>query len=173
MSPPLPDRVDPWRLAEGGKVLEGLVALAALPRLAPALAAGGDASYRLEFGREDGRAVVTGRVRAVLALRCQRCLGPLRLDVDSAFALAVVGSLEEVAALPERYEPAIAEDGWIRPRDLVEDELLLAVPAVPLHEQGACRAPATESGPGQEAAPADGPFAVLASLRRNGGAHEN
>ena len=173
MSLPLPDRVDPWRLAEGAKVLEGLVALADLPRLAPALAAGGEAAYRLEFGREDGRAVVSGRVRAVLALRCQRCLEPLHLDVDSAFALAVVGSLDEAAALPERYEPAIAEDGWVHPRDLVEDELLLAVPAVPLHEGGACRPPATEPQAGSGAAPADSPFAVLASLRRNGGAHEN
>lgn len=165
MSPPLPDRVDPWRLAERGKVLEGGVALADLPRLAPLLGAGGEAAYRLVFGRDDGRAVVSGQVRAEFVLRCQRCLEPMRLAVDRRFELAFVSGLEEAAALPERYEPAVVEDGWVRPLDLVEDELLLAVPAVPLHERGACRAPDAEPA---RAARDDNPFSVLASLRKGG-----
>ena len=173
MSTPLPDRVDPWRLAEGGKVLQGVVALADLPRLAPVLVAAGEAAYTLAFGHEDGRAVVTGQVRTQLVLQCQRCLAPVTLDVDSAFALAFVNGLEEATALPERYEPAVVEDGWLRPLELVEDELLLAVPTVPLHERGTCQAPQGEAACGADVAYEEGPFAVLAPLRRDGGAREN
>jgi uncharacterized protein len=172
MSPPLPDRIDPWRYAEAGKVLEGVMALAELPRLAPLLVEGGEAGYRLAFGREGGRAVVSGEVRSRLALRCQRCLGCLALEVDATFALAFVTGLEEAGALPAPYEPAVVVDGRVRPLELVEDELLLAVPDIPLHEDGACSAPvaaAATEGASQD----ERPFAVLASLRKGGDAPEH
>ncbi len=173
MSPPLPDRIDPWRFVEGGKVLEGVVDLAELPRLAPLLVEGGGAAYRLAFGRKDGRAVVSGEVRSRLVLRCQRCLGPLAIDVDAAFALAFVTGLEEAGTLPEPYEPAVVEDGRVRPLELVEDELLLAVPGIPLHEEGACRAPTADVAATEGASQDESPFAVLASLRKDGGAPEH
>lgn len=173
MSPPVPDRIDPWRFAEGRKVLEGVVALAELPRLAPLLVEGGGVAFRLVFSQEDGRAVVSGVVRSRLVLRCQRCLGPLAVDVDSAFALAFVTGLDEAGALPEPYEPAVVEDGRVRPLGLVEDELLLAVPGIPLHADDACSAPAVEAPATEGASQDESPFAVLASLRKDGGAPEH
>jgi uncharacterized protein len=106
-------------------------------------------------------------------LRCQRCLGPLAIDVDAAFALAFVTGLEEAGALPEPYEPAVVEDGRVRPLELVEDELLLAVPGIPLHEEGACRAPTADVAATEGASQDESPFAVLASLRKGGGAPEH
>ena len=173
MSPPLPDRIDPWRFAAGGKVLEGVVALAELPRLAPLLVEGGGVAFRLVFSQEDGRAVVSGVVRSRLMLRCQRCLGPIALDVDAAFALAFVAGLEEAGALPEPYEPVVVEDSRVRPLELVEDELLLAVPGIPLHEGDACRAPSADPAATEGASQDESPFAVLASLRKDGGTPEH
>jgi uncharacterized protein len=161
-------RVDPWRLAAQGRTLTGRIALDSLPRLALALADGGEVEYRLAFHLDgEHRAVVTGHVMAGLVVQCQRCLGSMLVPVDSHFELAFVHGLDEAARLPESYEPALADDGWVRPSDLVEDELLLALPPVPLHDAGDCAAQPPEPEPGDEAQP-DNPFAVLAALRDRG-----
>jgi uncharacterized protein len=163
------DRADPWRLAQQGRTLTGRVALDGLPRLAPSLAGSGDAEYRLAFHLDsEHRAVASGRVAAELVLRCQRCLEPMVVGVDSDFALAFVRGLDEAARLPERYEPVVAEDGWVRPLDLVEDELLLALPPVPLHDDRRCGTPAATEQDGPTPDDAKNPFAVLAALRDDG-----
>ena len=162
------DRADPWRLAAQGRTLTGRMALGSLPRLAPSLVDSGDVEYRLAFHLDsDHRAVVSGQVAAKLLVQCQRCLEPLAIAVDSRFELAFVRGLDEAARLPETYEPAVAEDGRVRPADLVEDELLLALPPVPVHADPACAGQPAAAPPGAEA---DGknltnPFAVLAALR--------
>lgn len=164
------DRVDPWRLAAQGQTLTGRVALGELPRLAPSLVGPGDVEFRLAFHLDsEARAVVSGQVTGELAVQCQRCLEPLAIAVDSHFELAFVRGLDEAARLPEPYEPAMAEAGWVRPLDLVEDELLLALPPVPAHSGPPCaiRPPAVPR------AEADGtslksPFSVLAALRDRG-----
>jgi uncharacterized protein len=124
--------------------------------------------YELRFGRDaDGRAIVEGRVTAELRVQCQRCLGTMTLPVDSRFTLAFVRGLDEANALPESYEPAWSEDGLVRPIDLVEDELILCLPAVPLHPEGSCEPP-PEAGEARSAAGRESPFALLASLRGSG-----
>jgi uncharacterized protein len=163
------DRADPWRLAAQGRVLAGRAALGSLTRLAPSLAGPGDADYHLAFHLDgERRAVVTGRVTARLVVQCQRCLEPLAIAVDSTFELAFIRGLDEAVRLPDSYEPALAEDGWVRPLDLVEDELLLALPPVALHADGGCGALAAPSRGGPAAEDAKNPFAVLAALRAHG-----
>ena len=59
---------------------------------------------------------------------------------------------------------------WMNLRDLVEDELLLALPLVPRHD--ACPTPLpmpADDQPESEAPPAH-PFAALAQLRKKPGA---
>jgi uncharacterized protein len=166
------DRADPWRLAQQGGTLTGRVALESLPRLAPSLAAAGHAEYRLAFYLDsEHRAVASGHVVAELVVQCQRCLEPMAIVVDSDFALAFVRGLDEAARLPECYEPALAEDGWVRPAELVEDELMLALPPVPLHEDLDCATVRAGPEPSDEP-PVANPFAVLAALR-DGGKKEN
>jgi uncharacterized protein len=163
------DRADPWRLAQQGRTLTGRVALDGLPRLAPSLAASGDVEYRLAFHLDsEHRAVASGHVTAELAVQCQRCLEPMVVGVDSHFALAFVRGLDEAARLPDSYEPVVAEDGWVRPLELVEDELLLALPAVPLHDDGSCGTPAATDQGGPTPDGANNPFVVLAALRDDG-----
>lgn len=160
------DRADPWRLAQQGRTLTGRVALDGLSRLAPSLAAAGDAEYRVAFYLDgERRAVASGHVAAELVVQCQRCLEPMVIVVDSDFALAFVRGLDEAARLPGRYEPVVAEDGWVRPLDLVEDELLLALPPVPLHEDGGCGAPVAPDRGRPSPNDAPNPFVALAALR--------
>ena len=129
--------------------------------------AAGEASFRLSFERDrKRRAVVRLAVDAVLRLTCQRCLEPLDHAVHSRCALGVVTSIDEAQRLPDDYESLLAEGDTVSPRDIVEEELLLAVPAVPRHE-----APCSPAGTADDAGevrggrPSSSPFDVLAGLR--------
>ncbi|MGD2019555.1 MAG: YceD family protein [Thiohalocapsa sp.] len=177
----LPQSIDPRRLAELGRELTGRVPLTRLPRLAQVIVDADKAdpdyaAYKLSFRRDSsGRDLVQGEVTATLRLRCERCNGILEIPVDGTFTLAVVHGLDEAAGLPDEYEPLLPDEATVDPATLVEDELLLAVPHVPRHAEGACRAlkyTANADQPGAES-DADGlssdehPFAILESLKRH------
>ena len=182
MSTPLPDLLDPRKAVGQSARFDGRLELRRLPRLSPLLfdddgeLRGSDTSvrYRLEFGRDgDGRGIVSGFVSAALPLRCQRCFSAYELEVEAPISLALVEGLDEAGALPEQYEPLLVEERLIRPVDLVEDELILAVPAIPRHAEGLCQPPAQAQskagdGLGEQGNEGHGerrPFAVLASLK--------
>jgi uncharacterized protein len=52
--------------------------------------------------------------------------------------MAVVEGLDEARRLPEEIEPVLIDDGRLRPLELVEDEILLALPQVPMHGADDC-----------------------------------
>lgn len=176
MSASLPERLDPRRACVAANSYRGETPLSALPRLAGMLdpAPGDDdprASWELRFGRDgSGRAVVRGTVQALLPLRCQRCGEPFSLPVSAELALAVVARLVEVESLPPEYDPLVVPtDGpeqFIAPRDLIEDELILAVPDVPRHGDGECAPPSVPAQvQGAEVESQPNPFAMLAALK--------
>jgi uncharacterized protein len=174
MSEPLPELLDLRRAVEAGAQYEGALPLAGMPRLLPMLMdAVGSARYRVRFAKDHrGLDAVEGEVDATLRVRCERCTGVLTLPVSTRFAVAVVQGLDEAAALPDDYEPLLVEVPQVRARDLIEDELILAVPIIPRHAEGECSPPAVAPGvlapEGDEdaaEAPARNPFAVLARLK--------
>ena len=166
MSGALPERLDPLRCVDYERRLAGTLPLAALARLKGELAdAAGELVYRLHFSRdEERRAVVSGEVRARLQLVCQRCLGPVAHDLETRFTLALVRSLDEARRLPDRYDPLLMSAATIRPAELLEDELLLSLPQIPMHRPGECEPQAAMTGlePGGDRDEASSPFAVLA-----------
>jgi len=176
----LPVQIDPFRFAEAGRMVRGKLALAGLVRLAPALAStDGELTVELEFGVDDfGIRFVQGTVGGELGLTCQRCLEPMRWPVDMAMAGALVRSEQEGERLPADYEPLLIESVPVRLADLIEDELLLSLPQVPMHPEQEC--PATElirresqrGETGTDTAETDdegereNPFAILSELKR-------
>jgi len=146
---PLPELLDPHRAVSLGSHYAGRMDLARLSRLRPLLeSADGSADYRLTFGRDErGFGVVKGRVVGELQLRCQRCNGEMALRVDSELTLAVVDGLDEAAALPDDYDPLLLDGRLMRSSELIEDELLLALPVVPRHPEGSCEAAFRPSQP--------------------------
>ncbi len=163
-TPSLPNRIDPWCLAAESGRLEGSLALAALPRLFAALnRADGVVNVMLAAGVDQrGVRFVKGTVRTEIELICQRCLGVLRLPLEVIVSLGLARSETEVDRLPEEYEPLLVPEGAIRVADLVEDELLLALPPIPRHEDARdCEANGYRMPDGMEH---DLPFATLASL---------
>jgi uncharacterized protein len=184
MSVSLPDLIDPRKAVAQSATYEGLFEIARLPRLVELLwqpdggstetrTEGCTAAFRLEFGRdEDGRSVVTGHLASRLPLRCQRCGQRYDLPVETEIRLALVAGIDEARRLPERYEPLLVEERLMRPSELIEDELILAIPAIPRHPDGQCEQPAVPERPASGATetstqPAETvhPFASLATLR--------
>jgi uncharacterized protein len=155
---------DPFEFARRGAVLEGEVAAGRLERLAEDLrpaGAGHAVKYRFEGERRGDKDFLALQVQADVVLTCQRCLADVTCPVESGTRFLLV---HEGEALPDE---GLAEDDFDpihAPRNLdvlalVEDEVLLSLPVVPMHE--ACSVAAGK--PQDDLA---SPFAVLGKLKR-------
>ncbi|WP_343133209.1 YceD family protein [Dyella sp. M7H15-1] len=142
-----------------------------MPRLCEVLADdAGSATYALDFGRDEyGTNYVDVRVQAPLRLICQRTLEPFVMPVTVDSRLGLIRSEREESALPAGVEPLlVAEDDKLNPIDVIEDELLLALPLVPMNPDSAL--PEEVIRPPMEATSIeerpDNPFAVLRELKK-------
>lgn len=177
----LPDFADPARLCGLGKVYEGAVPLADLPRLAALLMSdGGTAEFVLAFDRdEERRNTVRVEVRAALPIQCQRCLGTMMQEVESVSLLVVVSGPDEAERLPDDVDPLLVEQDRLALRSLIEDELILAIPNAPMHDVDDCGIDLGEinadTNPQEMASQAGGdesPFAALAQLKSDSESHD-
>jgi len=154
------------RLADGGADLEFAVPLAELTGLR-SLRAGVAGSVRghARFSREQGVAVAELTLHGSATLECQRCMRPMDLPLDTVTRVALIASAAEVARVPGDLEPVLAAGGRISIGELVSEELLLTLPIVPLHEDGAvCASAAAAPAPQQRAGETHKPFARLGEL---------
>lgn len=170
----LPEHLDPWWCAERGILLSGAAPLRALPRLRELLLdQEGVVDYQIRFDRDDwGRPQIRGRVSADLVLECQRCLGSLSLPITVELRLIAVRGLEEARTIEDPFDPLLAEGGLCSPLEMIEEELLLALPHIPVHSEPACEAPAWRGEDARTSAArvvlngeAINPFAALADLK--------
>jgi DUF177 domain-containing protein len=168
MSVTLPDRVDAGRMVAARREFHGSLPVSSLSRLVEAVKDDrGEVVYELEFGRTAlGISYLVVRARARLSLECQRTLDvfehPLNVDVR----LGLIEHERDEAGLPADYEPLLLQDGMLQPARVIEDELLLALPAFPVKpgSESTTEAP----GEAQQDAPSreDNPFAVLRELKK-------
>jgi uncharacterized protein len=101
---------------------------------------GSDGELDLRLSKSGNDVVVRGRLTAELSVPCARCLEPASIVVDEALsALAVPAAdmapkaSDDANDPPERDAEMIPYDGeTVVLDDLVRDELLLAVPMIPL-----------------------------------------
>ena len=112
---------------------------------------------------------LTLTAEVALPQTCQRCLGPVDVPVSFEREFRFVAS-EEVAAVEDEESD---EDVLVLSRDfnlleLVEDELLMALPVVPKHEvcPGAVKLQVADQNFVEEAAEKPNPFAVLGQLNK-------
>ncbi|HEY5603521.1 MAG TPA: YceD family protein [Gammaproteobacteria bacterium] len=175
MSQRLPEYIEPYRLAETQRILTGALSIARMKRLVSLLASDtGDANINLVFGVDEaGQAYAAGEVQACVTMQCQRCMESMPVTVNAKVSLGFIRTETQAQGLPSHYEPFIAEEEASL-LDLVEDEIILALPAVPLHEPDQCAVKAQYGGKaqyslaGKEPATAmerQNPFAILETLR--------
>lgn len=121
-------------LADRGGTLGGAVALGKLGRFMKLLNSDvGAVQATLSFRHGSaGRLVAVLDYRAEVELVCQRCLEPFRHGVTGHVEMTLVDedSVPRTSDEIERYE---LEEGRLRPSQLIEDELIVAMPLVPKH----------------------------------------
>lgn len=137
MLPPV--EVDPRRFCREAKSWEVSSDVSEFPRLAEEFMQGALSC------RVDGQADRQGcmqlklRIQGDVGLTCQRCLGTLvhRIDIDFVVHLARDETeLERLDALPDG--DAILAGASLDLAAVVEDEVLLSLPLVPMHAEGEC-----------------------------------
>ncbi len=164
MSATLPAVFDVWRMVSAKRYFEGTFPLATFKRLRDSLVdAEGDCRFTLEFGRNAmNQAFVEVRAEADLPLQCQRTLERYLQPVQVMQQLGLITSEAEESALPEGMEPLLVpESGELQAIDLVEDELILALPVVPINPDSSL----PESVWPVEAEEKQNPFTVLSALK--------
>ncbi len=132
--------INPLRLAKAKESIVGNVQLASLARLNGILLENkGELKYSLAFDYdESGVCVVESSIEARLILQCQRCFEPVEVEIQKSSLLGVVNDEDEFDSLVREYEPLQLNDSVITVEELVEDELLLAIPLSALHPLDRC-----------------------------------
>jgi len=143
MSPPWSQPLEVDRLSRGEAEIDFDVPLAELPRLKSRIAGlGGSVRGTVRFGRQAGFAVAELSLAGTARLQCQRCMQAMELGIGSTTNVALILAEADAAEVPDELEPVLARLGRISTGELVEEELLLALPIVPLHEApGECAVP--------------------------------
>jgi uncharacterized protein len=168
MSRDFPDWIDVRRSAQAGRRFSGRARLEWMPRvldLLDAPGAGDAVGFEVSADSdEQGVARLRVHVHGEVPMTCQRTLARYAQPIDSESDVAVVASEAEVDALPEELEPKLVPDGRLRLMELIEDELLLALPLVP---RDPASAPVGDAEETRGTAAEPGPFAALEKLRRD------
>lgn len=163
---------DKW--ADLGFIWQGVVPVASFERLVGQIGNAtehGNIGIKLTFGRQDKIIWLTYEVEAVLSVPCQRCLEPLAVDVCGEYRMAILENESKISyleALDETADYVLLDEvcpdekKMLPVADLLEDELLLALPLSPRHDD--CEMHTDSVGEVADE-PAENPFAILASLK--------
>ncbi|MEZ5555707.1 YceD family protein [Haliea sp.] len=170
LTDPLPASLDVRKAATRGATIRGTLKPLELPRFRDLLAADeGVVEAELALSRdEEGRYVVRVVTDSAVTVTCQRCLRPMSAALHSESTLAVVWTDEQARHLPASLDPLIAGEDEVSLRELVEDELILAMPPFSYHEQAECNTVLADLAAERVAdEPVDrpNPFDVLAQLK--------
>jgi uncharacterized protein len=153
--------------------IEFTIPLSELPRVSSELlTTDGEASGKVRFSRQLGQAVADLDVSAQPEVVCQRCMQPMRWPVRVNSRIALVSDYDAADRVPGGLEVFLVEADSVSVRDLVDEELMLALPHVARHEEGSecagrkMQLPGQEAESEEEAAAADvqKPFAQLGEL---------
>jgi len=174
MSEPWSQLNDVDRLADRQEDIAFDIPLSRLPRVQAKIAGTeGTVSGVAHFRREAGLRVAQIEMHGEAKLVCQRCLAPMVWPLDGESRAAILANESDADRVPQDLETVHAQDDRIRVSDLVEEEVLLTLPLVPLHadpadcamEEDVPEPLEEESGPAQET---QRPFERLGELlKRN------
>ena len=167
MSIELPEFIEPLRLAQHERSLQGLMPIAEMARLQDSLCDNqGDISIVLRLQYDDQhRPVILGKIQGQLALLCQRCLQPMQYELQREVVLFVLKTGQSDEGLPDSADFLTLEQSSLSLWELVEDEVILSLPIVSLHAQ----CPHNEYSLPDDIAQTDrpNPFQLLAKLKKS------
>jgi len=167
----LPVQIHPLRLVASRDILQGELPISKMHRLTELVQdSEGNAAITLQFQRDENeQPIIRTDVKAALNMTCMRCGQPMTYHIDNASILGLVEAESEAENLPDDYEPLLVGNDPLNLSDIVEDELLLALPIVAMHEDNDCLQQwlpeEDEEDSPAEATKTDNPFAKLADLK--------
>ncbi|MGA9993361.1 MAG: YceD family protein [Thiobacillaceae bacterium] len=146
--------VNPAQFAAAKQVWQGNVPLGAFERLAEeTLDPDALLHYRIEGGKDKaGHVQLTCRLEGRTKIACQRCLGPIEhaIAADKVFYPAEgperAEQLERELDVETSQDVEVIETGrMLDLATLIEDEVLLGLPLIPMHAEGTCSPPAAQA----------------------------
>ena len=174
------EQLDLLALVQAGEEVSGVAKVSRFPRLAQETLGAQGLEHEVRWRALGESRPVTGgpdevwlhlEVQAVLALGCQRCLGPVDVPIEVERSFRFVKD----EATAEAQDDESEEDVLVLARDfnllnLIEDEVLLELPLVPKHETCPLNVQMSAQGDDFEQAQAQrpNPFAALAQLKKDG-----
>lgn len=167
----LPRMLEPRRLAHQGVAISGELDQAFCDRLTEAVIEIVEPIVvELRFDTaEQGRRVMTGSASTSVLIPCQRCLEAMPIALSAEFRLGIVWSEEEAASLPKDLDPWLVDSEAANVAEVLEDELLLALPFVSYHLKDQCNAMAGYStGDSPVEKSGKNPFGILKQLKNSG-----
>jgi uncharacterized protein len=136
---PADNIVDAEVCARSASTIARRFSAADLPRLAEAGGReGSSVEANFQFAHFEGRPTVSGELHGAVVLTCQRCLQAVSIELDDSFQVLLVD--EERDDEPGGFEPVVANPARLDLRWLAEEQVLLALPLVPVHENDDCAA---------------------------------
>lgn len=168
MSSDLPASVDVARMVQSRRSFAGRLPLTRFKRLAGSLAGSdGDVAYQIDFDRDSfGTSLLHLKASVQLPLLCQRTLEVFHEPVALDQQLGLIRDESEEAALLPDYEALlVGADGRLDLVDVIEDELILALPLVPTRPGAPLQH--IEMADDEMQPTQDNPFAALASLKKH------
>lgn len=168
----LPLAVDAVRTAQKRLDYSGVYTPDQVTRVAASVVSvDSDVETSLSFDIDNQRlAVIEGKSEVLVTLECQRCGKTFEHQVHTTYCFSPVRNDEQAEALPEAYEPIEVDDfGEVDLLAMIEDEIILSLPVVPVHESEHCEVSDADMVFGKLPAEAEkpNPFAVLASLKKS------
>ncbi len=162
--PLMKEKLDLFEFSRDRRVFQESIDLVEFARLSDVLLeVGGALDVKLEGSRDtDGFSWLMMAVSGTLVLTCQRCLGRLQfpLRVGAHLQLIAKGTdLPDDELENDKFDVLVADEP-LSIKDLVEDEVILALPVSPMHEN--CQVP--DVGTNGKAL---SPFAALAQLKKH------
>lgn len=163
----LPRLVDPRKLASQGMSVKGEITARDLPRLSDAVAGEpSNARVELSFARDPGgQERLDGRVDCDVTLVCQRCLLPVAVSLTAHVAVGIVAGDEQARMLDRELEPWIVAEESGDLFELIEEELLLALPMIAFHPLEQCQGSSHYTTGAAQDAPDENPFQALKALK--------
>ena len=146
MANELPEFLNFRHLKERRGQLAGTYSASRLKRTAAILQPGRGCEVEISYDfNGENEALIEGRVITECILPCQRCLEAVEIGIDSVFSIRAVHEPSDARKVDgsdvetDEDRVPLTEQG-VALLDIVEDEILLACPMIPVHDNASCRA---------------------------------
>ena len=134
----LPKVIDYNKFVARGELVSGMLKRNAFTRNEGIFSLVSDVSVKLSFRQnENGEVTLNADVSAVVSADCQRCLELLEFEIKKSSEFSICENDDKNPGnlpLNDVRDIFYANNGKLDVLGLVEDELLLAVPMIPKHE---------------------------------------